>query len=67
MGKKTRKEPEKLPPLEEFLALFMPLTKLTEIGIQNNKEPKEIVEYFAKVAEEFVEGMERLEGLGDIV
>jgi uracil phosphoribosyltransferase len=59
-------EPEEVPPLEEFAAFFMPLAKLTEIGIRNNKEPKEVVEYFVRVVEEFMKKMEKLGMEGEL-
>ena len=60
MKKRARMGPEEVPPFEEFAAFLMPLAKLTEIGIRNDKEPKEVVEYFVRVVEEFMKRMEKL-------
>jgi len=60
MKKRARMGPEEVPPFEEFAAFLIPLAKLTEIGIQNNKEPEEVVDYFMKVVGEFMKKMEKM-------
>jgi hypothetical protein len=52
--------PGEVPPFEEFAAFLIPLAKLTEIGIQNNKRPEEVVDYFMKVVGEFMKKMEKM-------
>jgi hypothetical protein len=60
MKKRARMGPGEVPPFEEFAAFLIPLAKLTEIGIQNNKEPEEVVDYFMKVVGEFMKKMEKM-------
>jgi hypothetical protein len=63
LKKGVRPKFEEAPPFEEFAALLIPLAKLTEIGIRNNKEPEEVVEYFMRVVEGF---MKRMEEVGEL-
>jgi hypothetical protein len=60
LKKGVRPKFEEAPPLEEFAALLVPLATLTEIGIRNNKEPEEVVEYFMRVVGEFMKRMEEV-------
>jgi hypothetical protein len=58
--KETKPELEEAPPVAEMAALLIPLANLAGIGLQRNKEPKEIVRYFVQVVEEFMNRMGEL-------
>jgi hypothetical protein len=58
MKKGVRSEYDEFPC--EFAAFVTPICKLTEIGIQNKMNPKELMTYFTEVVGEFVRSMDKM-------
>ncbi len=58
MKKRARLEYAEFP--YEFAAFVTPLCKLTEIGVQNKMNPRELMAYFTEIVREFMKSMDKM-------